>query len=148
MRKVVRKLKEILMKILINIILLQSCFIIIGCNKSTIKDKAIVGKWLELKRDFFPSDTINYNEFKWNDTLNYNDQQLILLNDGHSITKLQGTETYKTKYSEKDGYLIFYNMDYFMIPTTTKYRILRLDKEYLIIQLVKDKDVLYLRRIK
>jgi len=117
-----------------------------GYTQSTIEDKKIIGTWLELRCDGWVLDTLAYKTFIWKDSLNYNNQQMTLLKDGNATTKYDGEVTYKTNFSQNDGYLVFNNLHDINAPNITKYRILTLNEEYLIIRSTEGMEC-YFKRI-
>ncbi len=78
---------------------------ITSCSQPKIEDDKIIGTWLELDRDFFAEKDTNYDDFIWEDSLDFSSQKLILNNDGSGFT-IFGDSKYETKFVNKNGYLV------------------------------------------
>jgi hypothetical protein len=117
-----------------------------SCSQTNIENERIIGTWLELRCDGWVLDTLAYKTFIWKDSLNYNNQQMILLKNGNATTKYEGEETYKTNFSMKNGYLIFNNLNDMNAPNITMYKILKLNDEYLILRSTEGREC-YFKKI-
>jgi hypothetical protein len=111
--------------------LLIFTFSIVGFSQHLTSNN-LVGTWLEVKTDF--SKSPNISNFAYIDSLDYSKLMITFNSDETYIVNIEGNK-YCDEYTVEDSNLTF-NSNILTeppVPIKTTYKILRLDKEFLVL---------------